>query len=226
MKQTNRLAAGLSAIASIFLFASCEDKHAHVPHDHDGDGVADHGPGEHNAPVPHDHDGDGVADHGPGGHNAPVPHDHDGDGIPDHGPGAHHDHGADVHAKKIAGPNGGKIITAVEPHAEFYVTPENKVRITFLNEQNTAVAVAAQTVNVVCGDRNNPTMLNFVKDTDGNSLISDGTLPAGNKFPVILTFKTSADAAPIRGKFALDLSNCPSCDHQEYACTCDHGHAH
>ena len=226
MKQTNRLAAGLSAIASIFLFASCEDKHAHVPHDHDGDGVADHGPGEHNAPVPHDHDGDGVADHGPGGHNAPVPHDHDGDGIPDHGPGAHHDHGADVHAKKIAGPNGGKIITAVEPHAEFYVTPENKVRITFLNEQNTAVAVADQTVEVVCGDRNNPTMLNFVKDTDGNSLISDGTLPAGNKFPVILTFKTSADAAPIRGKFALDLSNCPSCDHQEYACTCDHGHAH
>ena len=43
MKQTNRLAAGLSAIASIFLFASCEDKHAHVPHDHDGDGVADPG---------------------------------------------------------------------------------------------------------------------------------------------------------------------------------------
>ena len=179
MKQTNRLAAGLSAITSVFLFASCEDKHAHVPQDHDGDGVTDHGPREHNAPVPHDHDGDGIPDHGPGEHHAPVPHDHDGDGVADHGPGAHHDHGADVHAKKIAGPNGGKIITAVEPHAEFYVTPEHKVRITFLDEQNTAIAVADQTVDVICGDRSNPTILSFAKDTDGNSLISDGTLPAG-----------------------------------------------
>jgi len=45
--------------------------------------------------VPHDHDGDGVPDHGPGEHgkkagtNTGVPHDHDGDGVPDHGPGAH-----------------------------------------------------------------------------------------------------------------------------------------
>ncbi len=46
---------------------------------------------ETKAKVPHDHDGDGVPDHGPGAHGKKehVPHDHDGDGIPDHGPGEH-----------------------------------------------------------------------------------------------------------------------------------------
>ena len=48
-----------------------------VPHDHDGDGVADHPPGQHPADqhpdessVPHDHDGDGMADHAPGEHGS------------------------------------------------------------------------------------------------------------------------------------------------------------
>lgn len=50
-----------------------------VPHDHDGDGVADHAPEDHPAEegaaeeAGHDHDGDGKADH------AAEEHDHDGD---------------------------------------------------------------------------------------------------------------------------------------------------
>ena len=31
------------------------------------------------------------------------------------------------HEKKIAGPNGGRIITSVEPHVEFLVTKDSKV---------------------------------------------------------------------------------------------------
>ncbi len=73
------------------------DAHGSVPHDHDGDGVPDHGPEAHGS-VPHDHDGDGVPDHGPEAHGA-VPHDHDGDGVPDHGPGAHHEDPREAYAK-------------------------------------------------------------------------------------------------------------------------------
>ena len=211
MKQTYRSATRFStfglAIASLALLSSCEDKHAHVPHDHDGDGIPDHGPGAH---------------------KAHVPHDHDGDGIPDHGPGAHHHQDAHDDAKKIAGPNGGRIIATVNPRAEFLVTASNKVRITFLNEQNTAIPVAAQIAEVICGDRSNPTILSFNKAADAQCLESNETLPEGNKFPLILTIKTATDTTPVREKFILDLSNCPTCEYREYACTCghEHGHAH
>jgi len=242
MKLTKPLIATFTALS--FIIVGCEDKKTAVPHDHDGDGKPDHGPGEHPkaAPVPHDHDGDGKPDHGPGAHPAPtpVPHDHDGDGKPDHGPGAHdthsdHDAGAEAkpdahaghdHAKKVAGPNGGKIITTVEPHAEFFVTADRKVRVTFLSDDNKAVAVATQSVSIVCGDRSNPTMLTLVKEADGNSLLSTGTLPAGNNFPTIVTLKTTPDAALVRAKLILNLSDCPTCKYKEYACTCDHGHGH
>jgi hypothetical protein len=173
-----------------------------------------------------------------------VAHDHDGDGKPDHGPEAHgnhheadqsdhhdhaqhdHDHAGHDHGKKEAGPNGGRIITSVEPHAEFSVSKSKKVRITFLDEQNTtAIPLAEQTVDVVCGDRNNPTVLTFTKVADV-FFESNETLPEGNKYPVILTIRTSADAEPVREKFILDLDECTSCDYLEYACTCDHHHPH
>ena len=238
MKLTKTLTAAFTALT--FVIVGCEDKKAPVPHDHDGDGIPDHGPGAHGQapkPVPHDHDGDGKPDHGPGAHGEtpkPVPHDHDGDGKPDHGDGAHDahsghdtdgaDHAGHDHAKKVAGPNGGKVITSIEPHAEFFVTADNKIRITFLGDDNKAIAVAGQSVDVVCGSRTNPTMLAFTKEADGKSLISTGTLPAGNNFPTIVTLKTTPDAASTRAKFILNLSDCPTCKYKEYACACVHGH--
>lgn len=77
-----------------------------VPHDHDGDGVADHAPEDHpaeegaeHAGEDHDHDGDGKADHAAEDHDHA---DHDGDGTADHA-AEDHDHahegeGHDDHA--------------------------------------------------------------------------------------------------------------------------------
>ncbi|MCP5536712.1 MAG: hypothetical protein H7A51_10860 [Akkermansiaceae bacterium] len=203
MKPTKTIVATITALT--FALVGCEDKKTAVPHDHDGDGKPDHGPGAHPKAVPHDHDGDGKPDH-------------------DVHPGESDDHAGHDHAKKEAGPNGGRIITTVEPHAEFFVTADHKIRITFLSADNKAVAVGAQTVDVVCGDRSNPTMLAFTKAADGNSLISSGVLPEGNNFPTIVTIKTTAEAAPVRDKFTLNLSDCPTCEYKEYACTCEHGH--
>lgn len=135
-----------------------------------------------------------------------------------HDPKKEHEH---EHAAK-AGPNGGRLIHEVEPHAEFLVTEDRKVRITFVDDDNKVVAAGAQTVTVTCGDRQNPTRLSFLMD--GNSLISDKVLPGGNDFPVVLQIRTDAKAKSVLEKFNLNLKDCPTCDFKEYACICGHEH--
>ncbi len=133
-----------------------------------------------------------------------------------------HDHDHD-HDKIIAGPNGGRVLTGVEPHLEFYVTDERMIKITALNDDNKAVAIGEQSVKVVAGDRRKPTRLKFEKK--GDFLISDGKLPEGNDFPVVIQIKPTKRGKSVNEKFNLNLEDCPTCDNKEYACTCDH-HGH
>jgi hypothetical protein len=130
-----------------------------------------------------------------------------------------HDHD---HAKREAGPNGGRVIHSVEPHYEFFVTEDRKVKITFLGEDKKAIAAAAQTVSAIGGKRSKPTKMVFA--SDGGSLVSDQPLPEGNMVPIVLTVKVSPDAKAVTEKFNIDFSDCPTCDFKEYACTCDHEH--
>ncbi len=135
-------------------------------------------------------------------------HDHEG-----------HDHAE--HAKKIAGPNGGRVLTGVEPHLEFFVTKDRKVKITAVDDDGKAVSLGEQTVTVTGGSRSKPTRMKFAKD--GDSLISDKAFPEGNNLPVVVQIKAKPDAKTVIEKFSLNLSDCPGCDFLEYACTCDHG---
>ena len=50
----------------------------------------------------------------------------------DHG---HDDHKGHAHEKKIAGPNGGRVLTKVEPHLEFFVTKDHKIQITAVDDK-------------------------------------------------------------------------------------------
>jgi hypothetical protein len=127
---------------------------------------------------------------------------------------------ASAHEHKIAGPNGGRLLTIVEPHAEFFVTPDRKVQITFVDDALQPIAVAAQTVIVTAGDRTAPTTLNFVRE--GNVLVSDRELPPGNNFPAIVQLKTSPEAKTTVARFNVNFSTCPGCNYTEYACICDH----
>ena len=124
-------------------------------------------------------------------------------------------------AEKIKAPNGGRIIDAVEPHAEFLVTKDKKIEIRFLDDAGKVVAPAAQAVTVTMGDRSAPTKLAFTKD--GDKLVSDKTIPEGKELPVVVQIKTTADAKSVTEKFNLNLADCPTCEHAEYACTCAHG---
>ena len=126
------------------------------------------------------------------------------------------------HEKKVAGPNGGMVITAVEPHLEFYVNKDRKVEITALSEDLKAAKLSGQVIAVTAGDRSKPTKLEFKED--GGKLVSTNALPDGNDFPVSVSIKAKADAKAVYEKFNLNLEKCPTCKYAEYACICAHSH--
>jgi len=130
-----------------------------------------------------------------------------------------HDHD---HEKREAGPNGGRVIFSVEPHYEFFVMEDRKVKITFLGEDKKAIAAAGQTVSAIGGKRSKPTKMAFA--TEGGSLVSDQPLPEGDMVPIVLTVKASPDAKAVTEKFTVNMADCSECDLKEYACTCDHDH--
>ena len=132
--------------------------------------------------------------------------------------GPDHDHGPKIKA----GPNGGRILTKVEPHAEFLVTPERKVKITFLDGANQPVAPKGQVVSVTTGDRMSPTKLTFV--AAGDALVSEQALPEGNAWPAVVQIRASAESKPMVEKFTINLAICSGCKRAEYACTCGHSH--
>jgi len=123
-------------------------------------------------------------------------------------------------AEKIKTPNGGRIIDSVEPRAEFLITADKKIEIRFLDGAGKVVAPAAQIVTVTMGDRANPTKLTFAKD--GDKLISDKVIPDGKELPVVLQIRNKEGEKAVSAKFTLNLADCSSCEHKEYACTCAH----
>ncbi|MBK1834322.1 hypothetical protein [Roseibacillus ishigakijimensis] len=142
----------------------------------------------------------------------------------EHGDHEGHEHAEHDHSG-LTPPNGGRILTEVEPHAEFFLTEDRKVRITFLKDDGTVVAPGDQAITVITGTRSNPTRLTFEKD--GKSFLSKDSVPEGDNLPVIAQIKMQANAKTTLIRFNLNLADCPTCDYLEYACSCDHGeHGH
>jgi hypothetical protein len=125
----------------------------------------------------------------------------------------------DKHTK--AGPNGGRLMSEVEPHAEFFVNRDKKIEIRFVDDANKVVAPGEQVVSVVMGDRSAPAKLAFVRE--GDKLVSDKPIPQGNNLPTVVQIKAKAGAKSVTEKFNLNLSECPACKYKEYACICGHG---
>ncbi len=146
-------------------------------------------------------------------------HSHDEDQHQDsehHGEDAHHDDGE----KSEGGPNGGRLITSVEPAVEFIMQEDRTVAIQLLDENRNPVTPTNQVITLIGGERTSPTTLAFAKK--GNRLVSDQPIPEGASVPVVLQIMPSANAAVVREKFNVNLSECPTCDYQEYACVCGH----
>ncbi|MGJ8641854.1 MAG: hypothetical protein ACSHX9_00470 [Luteolibacter sp.] len=153
----------------------------------------------------------------------------------DHADHDHSDHSEETHAdvKTLEGPNKGRIITATEPHVEFFVTDDRKILLTFLDDENKPVTLEAPVVSAIGGERTAPTRMTFEPNGEGAAaLISNISLPEGDNIPIILQIKTAPDADNVTERFNINLASCPTCVHLEYACTCDHsdedheGHDH
>lgn len=124
-------------------------------------------------------------------------------------------------ASKITGPNKGRVITRLEPHAELFVTAERQVRLTFVDDHGKPVAIpAGLSANLVTGDRSAPVTLAFA--ADGGSLLSTSALPGGQNLPVVLRVTPSAGASVVTVRLQLNLATCGECDRPEYACACAH----
>jgi len=126
------------------------------------------------------------------------------------------------HEKKVAGPNGGRILTSIEPHAEFFVTADRKVQITFVDDNEKAIAPAEQVVAVTTGERSAPVKMTFLKND--TAFLSEQSVPEGNNFPAVVQIKASPDTKTSVEKFTLNFSNCSGCNLPEYACICSHEH--
>lgn len=122
--------------------------------------------------------------------------------------------------KKVAGPNGGRILAQVEPRAEFFVRPDRKVQITFLDKAGKSVAPVEQTVTVIAGERSAPQTLAFTKA--GNALVSSAPLPSGDSVPTVVQIKPAPGGKTATEKFNVDVSKCGECKLAEYACICGH----
>ncbi len=123
----------------------------------------------------------------------------------------------------ITGPNGGRMLHAVEPHLEFLVLEGGKVKISAIGDGDKAIPIADQSVKLTGGNRTNPTRMTFAKV--GDALVSNETLPDLKSFPVVLQIKSGSGKSVLE-KFQLNLADCPTCDFLEYACSCDHDHDH
>ena len=128
----------------------------------------------------------------------------------------------DKHDHEIkAGPTGGRLITEVEPHVEFFVNKDKKVEIRFIDDDNKVVSPGEQVISVTLGERAAPTKLAFTKD--GDKLVSDKTIPAGNDYPTVVQIRAKEGAKAVNEKFNLNLEQCPTCKNKDYACICAHG---
>lgn len=117
-----------------------------------------------------------------------------------HGPADHNDH--------AHGPGGGEIIRSAAGFAfEIRVDRDRRARVVFLDRESKAVALGAQRLSGIAGERSAPTKLTFAPGTgvDAGVLVSDQPLPAGAHVPVILTIQNAPGAKTVTERFELHL---------------------
>lgn len=150
-------------------------------------------------------------------------HDHAGSGHDDHGHASASESAQTQGDKEFAkepGPNGGRLVTSIDPAVELVVTEDRKVKLSFFDEQREPTKPGPYEFAIIGGDRNNPTRLEF--ESSGGNLLSKGSLPAGEGFPVMLEITNTKDGSVTRERFNFASHTCSGCGLQEYACICGH----
>lgn len=127
-------------------------------------------------------------------------------------------------AKPLAGPKGGKIVTAAAPHVEFFVTPQRNVVVSFYDKDLKPVAASGQVVSAVAEAKSGKATLAFAAK-DG-ALVSTTPLPAGDGYRVVLQVRENANAKQQNYRVEFHGEVCEKCKRAEYACTCEDAGKH
>ncbi|EDY84982.1 hypothetical protein VDG1235_4616 [Verrucomicrobiia bacterium DG1235] len=155
-----------------------------------------------------------------GGHDDHTEHEdhgHSHDGTE----GAHsHDDHQHTEFAKDPGPNGGRLITSLDPAVEFLLRDDRHAQLTFVDADGKAIAPSKQIATAVTGDRMSPVNITFA--SDGSALVSEQALPDTEGQPIILTIQSSPEASPVIERFNLKTYKCSGCGLAEYACICGH----
>jgi hypothetical protein len=123
--------------------------------------------------------------------------------------------------KNIAGPKGGRLLEAAPARAEFFVTKDRKVEVTFYDAALKPVAPGERTVAVTAEPKSGRTPIALTRTATG--FVSDGALPAaGEAYRVVVQVREAPGARPQNFRIDLNLDNCGGCNRAEYACSCAH----
>ena len=126
-----------------------------------------------------------------------------------------------VATETAAGPKGGRMLITDAFRAEFFVTAERRVEISFQDAAGQSVPPGAAVVTVTAETAGGRVTLPLVpKDA---ALLSSDPLPSGEPYRVVVQIRTTSGARPTNFRIELNLDECGECKHAEYACTCE-GH--
>jgi hypothetical protein len=120
--------------------------------------------------------------------------------------------------KIVGGPKGGRLLDVDGQKAEFFVTNDKKVEITFYDAALKPVAPGQQVVAVTAEPKSGRTKVDLEKTATG--YISRGSLPEGAPYRVVVQMRPKPDARPQNFRVDLNLAKCGECSRAEYACTC------
>ncbi len=123
--------------------------------------------------------------------------------------------------KTAAGPKGGRMLVADSLRAEFFVTAERRVEISFYDDAGKSVPPGTAAVTVTAETAGGRVALPLApKDA---ALVSSDPLPPGEPYRVVVQLRAAPGARPANFRIELNLHECGECQHAEYACTCE-GH--
>jgi hypothetical protein len=127
-----------------------------------------------------------------------------------------------LHAEKIiGGPKGGRLLEVENQKAEFFITPDKKVEITFYDAGLKPMGPGEHVVAVTAEPKSGKAKVELEKTATG--FISQSPLPEGAPYRVVVQLRAKPDAKPQNFRVDLDLQTCDGCKRGEYACTCDEG---
>lgn len=125
----------------------------------------------------------------------------------------HHPH------KIVPGPKGGRILEKTSPKAEFLLEKDRTVTITFYDDALKPVPASEQVVSLTADAKGGKLKIDFARK--GDVLVSQGKLPEGEGYNLLVQFRQTASAKPQNHRFKLETYTCKGCNRLEYACTCD-----